>query len=135
VIVATNERHPFALPTCKTEEQAVARCVVLSEIAGKLRNAGQLEFAIQFLEKAAERDGKALDDVVSAVDRLCSGHVIRTGQLEGGTTFKEFAQHPRPRPAGHLHHHRPRQRAQRDVGDGPHRPRDQRDARSLPTGR
>src|SRR5258708_17147050 len=78
ITLGPKERPPFALPTCTTEEQAEARCAVLSALAGQLRAANQLEFAKQLLEKAASHDGKTLDDVVTAVARLLTEPTIRT---------------------------------------------------------
>jgi hypothetical protein len=92
ITLGPKERPPFALPTCTTAEQAEARCAVLSALAAKLRADNQMEFAKQLLEKAATHDGRALEDVVTAVDRLCTERTIRTGALSGALTFQGFAE-------------------------------------------
>jgi integrase len=90
ITLGPNERPCFALPTCKTEAEAKARALVLSGIAERLRAAGHADLAPRFLERAAARDGKALDDVIEAVDRLCAGKVAVPAKV--ATTFREFAE-------------------------------------------
>ncbi|WP_434048067.1 MULTISPECIES: tyrosine-type recombinase/integrase [Sorangium] len=65
-------RPSIALPTCTSEEQAVARKDVLAGLAAKLRAAPHVahDIARGLLERAAQRDGKALAAVIEAVDTL-----------------------------------------------------------------
>ncbi|WP_438020714.1 tyrosine-type recombinase/integrase [Sorangium sp. So ce315] len=65
-------RPSIALPTCTSEEQAIARKDVLADLASKLRAAPHVapDIARGLLERAAQRDGKALAAVIEAVDTL-----------------------------------------------------------------
>jgi integrase len=65
---------------------------ILAELAARLREGGHLELAPQLLDKAATRDGKALEDVCTAVERLCAGKTVTIGLAGGAPTFKEFAE-------------------------------------------
>lgn len=102
VTLGPGDRPGIALPTCRTQGEAEARQVILADLATKLRRAGhvdaamrkagQVDLAMQFLQRAATRDGKALEDVCGAVDRLCAGQPIRIGLGDGSETFKTFAE-------------------------------------------
>ncbi|XXY44986.1 tyrosine-type recombinase/integrase [Sorangium sp. So ce269] len=83
-------RPTFALPTCRTEQEANARLQVLSELAGRLLAAGQIVLGVPLLEQAAAREGNALRDVRLAIDHLCKGEA--RARSSGETTFAEFAE-------------------------------------------
>lgn len=61
------------MPACADMEQARARARILAAIAKDLLDAGHEALALGFLERAGARTGKALDDVVEAVGKLCRG--------------------------------------------------------------
>ena len=71
------DRPAFLLPTCVTEEAADERAALLAELAAKLSAAEHVhaDVARGLLERAAQRDGKALAAVREAVEKLCRGEV------------------------------------------------------------
>jgi integrase len=83
-------RKTFQLPTCKTEAEAEKRRALLAELAAKLRAAGRVDMGLPLLERAAEREGTALADVVRAIEAMCKGEVIR--KPTGKTTFRQVAE-------------------------------------------
>jgi hypothetical protein len=54
-------------------EKAQERSRLLAELAKRLRVAGHADAAPGLIERAGARDGRALEDVVGAVDRICAG--------------------------------------------------------------
>ena len=92
VTLGPKSRPSFSLPTCRTEEEAVARGQVLADLAQKLKRAGQAGVAPQFLQRAAEEDGKGLERIVEAVGHLCSGRVILPTTDKREITFRKFAE-------------------------------------------
>ena len=92
-LLMSNERRSFKLSTCANEEQARERVGVLAELSEKLRGAGLAELAPDFIERAAEGDGRALEDVRQAVQKLCESGVTAARPLVSVTTsFREFAE-------------------------------------------
>lgn len=75
VTVDAGKRIELTLPTCgpADDDKAQERAQVLGELAARLRAAGHAELAPRLLERAAARDGRALEDVLEAGERLCSG--------------------------------------------------------------
>jgi hypothetical protein len=88
ITLGPKDRPAFALPTCRTDEEARARRDILADLADKLRASGQIDLAPEFLKRAGEREGKALDDVCKAVERLCAGQTVRVGLTDGGQTSR-----------------------------------------------
>jgi len=91
VTIAPKQRKFFALPTCTSEDAAKDRGQLLADIAQRLRKAGHTDLTPQFVERAAERNGKQLAAVVEAVDRICTGKVAIAGKDRGAITFQGFA--------------------------------------------
>lgn len=83
-------RKTFQLPTCKTEPQAEKRRALLSELAEKLLAAGRIELGFPLLERAAQREGTALADVVRAVDAIANGDVVVRPKAE--MTFRQLGE-------------------------------------------
>jgi hypothetical protein len=67
-----------------------ARLEILSELVARLVNAGPAAVSLwlPLPERAAAREGKALQDVRQAFDALCRGEVRE--RLKGFLTFQEF---------------------------------------------
>src|SRR5690349_10123509 len=82
-------RRELLLPTCSTEEQACARLAVLTDLLEQLRAAGQIASGVPLLERAAVRDGKALDDVLRVAAQLCHGEL--RPRTTGAITSQEYA--------------------------------------------
>ena len=82
-------RRELLLPTCSTEEQACARLAVLTDLVEQLRAAGQIASGLPLLERAAVRDGKALEDVLRVAAQLCRGEL--RPRTTGAITFQEYA--------------------------------------------
>lgn len=86
------KRPAFALPTCKTEEEARARLAVLVDLAAKLREAGHIDLAPDILERAAA----AKDDRALAVVRRSVQIVIERGARSAApgseTTLQTFGE-------------------------------------------
>lgn len=90
VTLGPNDRRTYALTWCKSEKAAHERLAVLVDVATRLRAAGCADMAPPFLERAAERNGRALADVLEAVARVCEGGVEVSRAV--GTTFQAFAE-------------------------------------------
>lgn len=92
VTLGPGDRPEYLLATCSAGDEAKAaeRARVLAELAQRLRAASQVEVAPRLLERAASRDGRALEDVLEAAERLCAGAAIapRSARL----TIKEFGE-------------------------------------------
>ncbi|HEY4116277.1 MAG TPA: DNA integration/recombination/inversion protein, partial [Byssovorax sp.] len=71
VTLGPNNRRLVLLPSCGTEKEAKAKAALLAELVAKLRASGHDNVAMSILERAATREGKALDDVRRVVDGLC----------------------------------------------------------------
>lgn len=93
VTVASGQRTELALVTCEEADAAKAheRAQVLSELAAQLRAAGHEEVAPRLLERAATRDGRALEDVLEAGARLCNG-AARMANADARLTVEEFGE-------------------------------------------
>jgi hypothetical protein len=96
VTIGPDQRPSFALPTCTTEDQARERLALLAGLATKLRGIEHVtpEVLRGLLERAAARDGKALDAVLRAADALCRGEAVpkkRAAPTQAGVTFAELA--------------------------------------------
>ena len=91
-ITIAGKRRRIELLTCKPEDErkAVERTELLARLAGRLDGAGYAGIAPSFLERAAACDGRALDDVVEAAERLCSGQA--SGPLPALETFRTFGE-------------------------------------------
>ena len=91
VALAPKERTWITLPTCTTEDAAVARKDLLAGLAAKLRHAGiSKELALQVLERAGARDGDALKAVLEAAAALCNGEARK--RRGAGETFKRVGE-------------------------------------------
>jgi integrase len=90
--VTLDKRRPeLILSTCRRTDDSKAqeRTELLAGLATRLVEAGRVDVALPILERAASRDGKALADVVTAANRLCSGEAAPVNTL---LTFREFAE-------------------------------------------
>jgi integrase len=85
-----NRRKTFKLPTCKTPEQAEARRVLLAELIGKLAAAERTDLGMPFLEQAATREGRTLNDVVLTIERLAKGELAK--KPTGETTIEQLGE-------------------------------------------
>jgi len=86
------ERPTFLLPTCTTAEAAHERAQLLAELAVRLGAAEHVhpDVARGILERAAQRDGKALAAVLEAADKLCRGEVRPVAASPRGPTIEEL---------------------------------------------
>jgi integrase len=75
--INTKRRKCFALGTCGPQDEAKAkeRTSLLAALALRLRQAGRDDDAPVLLKMIAGRDGRALQDVIDAIDALCQGLV------------------------------------------------------------
>jgi integrase len=83
--IGPKKRRSFMLAKCKTEEAAIERRALLAEMATKLRKSGRDDIAPEIIRRAADRDGKALEEVRRAVDMIAAGEVVaknRTPTIE-----------------------------------------------------
>lgn len=80
------------MPACSTTVDARERAALLAELGARLCAAGHVDLAPGFLERAGARVGKALDDVVRAVDAVCSGKAApkRRGAAAKPVTFHDL---------------------------------------------
>lgn len=95
VTIGPGKRPSFALPTCTTRAHALERLAILTDIVARLRATGHEALAVQFVERAAARDGKALAAVVDAVGRIVSGQApvpSRGAQGVRPATFRDFGE-------------------------------------------
>jgi integrase len=76
VTIGKGKRRSFVLPTCTDCDAAEVRAALLAELAGKLRRVGREDVAQELLELAAGQDGKALDQVIRAVNLIAAGKVV-----------------------------------------------------------
>ncbi len=86
------ERLSIALTTCaKTDEaKAKERSALLCDLAARLTGAGHRDIIVPLLERAGAEDGKRLDDVLTAADRLCAGEALAPAAVL--TTVREFGE-------------------------------------------
>ena len=91
VTVDKGVRRELKLSTCAATDEAKARerASLLADLAGRLRDAGQSEYSLPLLARAAARDGKTLDDVIEASHRLCARG---TAKLRVGVTVRQFGE-------------------------------------------
>ncbi|UQA59984.1 tyrosine-type recombinase/integrase [Polyangium aurulentum] len=75
VTVSPGVRPHLMLPTCADEASAQARAALLNDITEKLRPTAHADLIPELLERAAVRDGKALDEVLGAVELIAAGKV------------------------------------------------------------
>jgi integrase len=71
-------RESIPLPTCTSRDAAKQRKALLNDLARKLGAAGREDIALELLDRAAARGGKALDEVRRAVNLIASGKVVPT---------------------------------------------------------
>jgi len=87
-----NQRLSVALATCKPADKTKARerAALLCDLGARLAAAGHGDLVSQLLERAGAADGKALADVVAAVDKLHSGEAV--GPLPQLVTVRHFGE-------------------------------------------
>lgn len=92
ITVDQGVRRSFRLETCREHQRAKAeeRSELLAQMAKRLRRAGYAELTPRFLERAAARDGRQLEDVVGAVEKLCAGEAA--APIDARITFRMFAE-------------------------------------------
>lgn len=104
-------RRMLALTTCRTDAEAEERRALLVRLADRLVASGQVVLGFPLLQKAAQRDGRALDATVEAIERLAEGDVRTrtTGEATirqigerwtSGNLASEFPDHVRPKKSG-----------------------------------
>lgn len=94
VALSPTERSTYVLAGLdqkSDEPKARERADVLAEIAARLRSRGHGDLAPRFLERAAGQSGKALRDVVEAVERVLAGRVD-VAAVAAPITFQSFAE-------------------------------------------
>ena len=86
IYIAKGDRPAFKLSTIAAEDAAGAgeRAKLLADLGAKLRTAGHSERVRAILERAAERDGQQLADVVALVDQLVRGELAPRARAAGG---------------------------------------------------
>lgn len=89
-VTVNKKRLSFELSTCGADDEAKAeaRTVVLAKLARDLDKAGHADIAPSLLERAAERDGSGLKDVLEAARRLCDGEA--SAPMSVLETFRSF---------------------------------------------
>jgi integrase len=93
ITVAEGTRESFAMPTCKTRDQAEARKDIVNDVVQRLRGAGHEGLVLRFASEAAERPaGKDLDRLLRTVDALCSGKMVPKDLLSEGSTIQEIGE-------------------------------------------
>jgi hypothetical protein len=99
VTIARGDRREFLLATCaeRDDRKAAERARLLAGLARRLRAAGHAEVAPRLLERAAGCDGRALEEVCEAAERLCNGQVQR-----GPTAWMTFEELGRAWTSGEL---------------------------------
>lgn len=87
-------RPEYVLPTCRTEDEVIARKAILARAAERLRKADHLAIAPELLRKVAEREGKPLAEALAAIEAVCAGQVESraSGKTSGPVTFRKFAE-------------------------------------------
>ncbi len=90
VTVAKGKRQTFTLPTCTDQESARSRAGLLADIAGRLRDASQLDLAPSILERAASCPEGRLGDVERVVAAALVGNAAKDAH-NAGLTFKDLA--------------------------------------------
>ncbi len=85
------KRKTFQLPFCKTEKEAEERRELMANLSAKLIASGRIEMGFPLIKKAAVLEGKALSDVVRAVDLIANGEVVVRKQPTGEATFRDVA--------------------------------------------
>ncbi|WP_437765366.1 tyrosine-type recombinase/integrase [Sorangium sp. So ce281] len=75
VFVADNDRERFPLDPKLTEQQAEKRTELAADLAARLRASPNVtrDAIVALLEHAAVHEGRALRDVIAAVDVICKG--------------------------------------------------------------
>ncbi|WP_437671252.1 hypothetical protein [Sorangium sp. So ce131] len=75
VLVGDNDRESFPVDPKLTEEQAEQRKELIADLAARLRTSRNVtrDAIVALLERAAVREGRALRDVIAAVDVICKG--------------------------------------------------------------
>lgn len=93
ITVGQRKRESFALPTCKTEEQAKARTKILNDVVQRLRGANHADLVPRFAQEAADRPtGKPLDRLLSAVNGLCEGTIVPRDALLDSMSFRDVGE-------------------------------------------
>jgi integrase len=93
ITVAQRKRESFAMPTCKTEEQAEERKNIVNDVVQRLRGAGHAALVARFAKEAAERPaGKPLDRLLGSVKALCCGDMVPRDLLLDTALFREVGE-------------------------------------------
>lgn len=82
-------RRMLTLSTCRTQAEAEERRALLCRLADRLVASGQIVIGFPLLATAATRDGRALEDVVKALDKVSKGEA--RARPTGETTIRELA--------------------------------------------
>lgn len=82
-------RRMLTLATCRTEAEAEERRALICRLADRLVASGQIAIGFPLLETAAKRDGRALEDVVKALDSVSKGEA--RARSTGETTIRALA--------------------------------------------
>ncbi|WP_437543303.1 hypothetical protein WME97_32670 [Sorangium sp. So ce367] len=87
VLVGDNDRESFPLDPKLTEEQAEQRKELVADLAVRLRASPNVtrDAIVALLERAAVHEGRALRDVIAAVDVICKGGA-RAKVVPGGAS-------------------------------------------------
>lgn len=120
VTLGPSSRPSFALPDCRSEDEARRRLGILAELAAELRELGAERMAPTILEAAARGTESAVATAREAVERLRVMDAVetRSGTVPRPVTFKEFGERWT---SGELareypDHVRPRKKAAEDAG-------------------
>ncbi|MGK3960079.1 hypothetical protein WMF38_44550 [Sorangium sp. So ce118] len=75
VLVGDDDRESFPLDPKLTEQQAEQRKELVADIAARLRASRNVtcDAIVALLERAALREGRALSDVIEAIEVVCRG--------------------------------------------------------------
>jgi len=94
VTLPNGERRAFSLPTCADEATANERAALLAELSAQFRASRHVppDAAKGILERAAQRDGRALEAVRQTAATLCKGEAAAIKNEPAALTFKDIAQ-------------------------------------------
>ncbi|XYH94708.1 hypothetical protein ACMHYB_43845 [Sorangium sp. So ce1128] len=93
VLVGDNDRESFPLDPKLTEPQAEQRKELVADLAARLRASRNVtrDAIVALLERAAVREGRALRDVIEAVEVVCRGGAQAKVVPGGGSVPKQVA--------------------------------------------
>ncbi|AUX35482.1 uncharacterized protein SOCE836_076750 [Sorangium cellulosum] len=99
VLVGDNDRESFPLDPKLTEKQAEQRKELVADLAARLRASRNVtrDAIVALLERAAVREGRALRDVIEAVEVVCRGGaqakvVPGSGSVPKQVTLQQFGE-------------------------------------------